>query len=99
VTSSQITTAIGGAVAFIGGLTTAVTPFLPFVPARYKDNVQLGFGLLGAVGVALASFNQSLSGNHVSLPKDEALALAEGDPLGRKALERIREVAGKTETG
>lgn len=105
-TKSQITTAVGGTIAFIGGLTTALTPFLPFVPAKYKDGVQLAFGLLAAVGAALAAFNQSLSGEHASLPMAEVKALAAGavprapdDALVSAALSRIREMAAGKEGG
>lgn len=74
-TKSQVTTAVSGVVAFISGVTTAATPFLPFIPERYKPNVMLVLGLLAAAGAGLASFSQSLSGQHVSLPVAEAKAL------------------------
>jgi hypothetical protein len=92
-TKSQVTTAISGAVSFISGVTTAATPFLPFIPERHKPNVMLVLGLLAAAGAGLASFSQSLSGQHVSLPVAEAKALATGGDaaLVGAALDRIRE--------
>jgi hypothetical protein len=51
-TRSQIRTAAGGAVAFIGGLTAAATPFVPFIPEKQKGTVVLVLGSLSAVFLA-----------------------------------------------
>jgi hypothetical protein len=73
-TNSQVKTAAGGAVAFIGGLTTAVTPHLGLIPDRYKPTVMLILGVLSAVGVGLAMLNQSLNTNFASVPVETAKA-------------------------
>lgn len=73
-TKSQVRTAVGGAVAFIGGLTTAVTPHVGLVPERYKPTVMLSVGVLSAIGAGLAMLNQSLNTNFASVPVETARA-------------------------
>lgn len=73
-TKSQVKTAVGGAVAFIGGLTAAITPHLGLIPERYKPTVMLVVGGLSALGAGLAMLNQSLNTNFASVPVETAKA-------------------------
>jgi hypothetical protein len=84
-TASQIRSIVGGAIAFIGGVTTSITPYVGLIPEKYKTGVQIALGIIAAVGVGLTMLNQSLSPGHYSIPQEQANNLIARAPEAVKA--------------